>query len=431
MGRSLGLVLIVDRVLPRSLEHPLPAGMRDLLPEEAAAQRALSKTVLDRFALFGYRLVTPPAFELAHVVERGLGASAASDLLRFIEPESGDVAVLRPDMTPQIARIVATRMRDHAPPHRLAYEGTVVRRRAGRAKKHRQIPQVGVELCGVGEDTGDLELLELAADSLRAAGVESFTIDVSDAAIVRELLADVPGDRSADVTLALAKKDEAMLAEHVKGLPFAPALLALPRLHGGRDALEETVKVVSASGNLRAQAAAKRLLALFDAASARGLGSLLTADAGEVRGFAYYTGTTFSIYADGPGEPIGAGGRYDELLSRFGAPMPAVGFGIDLDSLAWALRASGAAALPRDGVVYVGASDDPRIGALRSRGIRAVAVAYHDAALAHARSWGYTAVWNGKSVFDVRTEAASSVDDGADADRAASLVARVLETFTS
>ena len=63
---------LVDRVLPRTLEHPLPAGMRDLLPEEAAARRALSRTVLDRFALFGYRLVTPPEFELAHVVERGL-----------------------------------------------------------------------------------------------------------------------------------------------------------------------------------------------------------------------------------------------------------------------------------------------------------------------------------------------------------------------
>ena len=148
-----------------------------------------------------------------------------------------------------------------------------------------------------------------------------------------------------------------------------------------------------------------------------------------MRGFAYYTGTTFSIYADGPGEPIGAGGRYDELLSRFGAPMPAVGFGLDLDSLAWALRASGAPALPREGIVYVGTTDDPRVRALRARGIRAVAMGYHDAALAHARSWGYAAVWSATTVFDVRTEAASNVDDGGDADRQACLVARVLETF--
>ncbi len=405
--------------------------MRDLLPEEAANRRALSRAVLGRFALFGYRIVTPPIFELAHVIERGLGTAAASDVLRFIEPESGDVAVLRPDMTPQIARIVATRMRDHAPPYRLAYEGTVVRRRSGRAKKHRQVPQVGVELCGVEGGGGDLELLELAADTLRAAGLSKFTIDISDAGIVRELLADVPADRAEGVTLALAKKDEATLAERVKGLTSAAALLALPRLSGGREALEETTKVLSTKP--KARAAAERLLALFDAAVARGLGPFLTADAGEVRGFAYYTGTTFSIYAEGPGEPIGAGGRYDELLSRFGAPMPAVGFGLDLDALAWSLRAAGAPSVSHEGVVYVGPPDDGRVAALRARGIPTVAVATHDAALAHARSWRFRALWSGATLFDVRTETASAFDAQfdaqGDADHAAGVVARMLESL--
>ena len=402
--------------------------MRDLLPEEAAARRALSAALLGRFALYGYRLVTPPAFELAHVVERGLGASAASDMLRFIEPESGEVAVLRPDMTPQIARIVATRMRDHAPPYRIAYEGTVVRRRTGRAKKHRQVPQVGVELCGVSAEAADLELLELASDALRAAGLARFTIDLADAGIVRELLSDVPPELSADITEALSRKDETSLAEHVRGLGNAAALLALPRLHGGREVLEEAVRVL---GGTRANAAARRLLALFDAASRRGLAAHLTADAGEVRGFAYYTGTIFSIYAEGPGEPIGAGGRYDELLARFGSPMAAVGFGLDLDALAWALRAAGAAALPRAGVVYVGESADGRVAALRRRGLPAVAIAHHDAALAHARSWGYAVVWNGPSVFDVAAETSTRIDADAtgDADRDVALVARVLESL--
>ena len=405
--------------------------MRDLLPEEAAARRALSRTALDRFSLFGYRLVTPPEFELAHVVERGLGTSAAADVLRFIEPESGEVAVLRPDMTPQIARIVATRMRDHTPPFRIAYEGTVVRRRAGRAKKHRQIPQVGVELCGVASESADLELLELAAETLRAVGLARFTIDLSDAGIVRELLADVPAERAPYITDALSAKDESILAELVRGLDTAAPLLALPRLHGGRDALVEAVEVL---GSTRAAAASRRLLRLFDAASAQGLAPFLTADAGEVRGFAYYTGTIFSIYAEGPGEPIGAGGRYDELLARFGAPMAAVGFGLDLDAVAWALRSAGATAPSREGVVYVGATDDGRLAALRRRGIAAVAVADPDAALAHARSWDHALVWNGPSVLDARTGAATPIDaEGAEgagsADREAGLVARVLETL--
>jgi len=105
--------------------------------------------------------------------------------------------------------------------------------------------------------------------------------------------------------------------------------------------------------------------------------------------------------------------------------------GLDLDALAWALRTAGAAALPRTGVVYVGDNADGRVAALRRRGIPAVAVAYHDAALAHARSWGHAVVWNGPSVFDVAAETSTRIDADAagDADREAALVARVLETL--
>src|SRR6516225_10752605 len=148
---------------PSSLEHPLPAGMRDLLPEEAAMRRTLARRVLDRFALHGYAVVTPPVFEFAEVLERGLGTLDPADVLRFVEPESGEVAALRPDMTPQIARMIATRLRAMPPPFRLCYEGTVLRRRSGRARKHRQIPQAGVELAGIAGPEGDLELLALAA----------------------------------------------------------------------------------------------------------------------------------------------------------------------------------------------------------------------------------------------------------------------------
>src|SRR3984957_19003451 len=155
--------------LPRSLDHPLPAGMRDLLPDEAALRRALAHSVLDRFALHGYALVTLPVFEFAEVLERGLGMLDPGDVLRFVEPESGEVAALRPDMTPQIARLIATRLRERPQPLRIAYEGTVVRRRSGRARKHRQIPQVGVELAGITGPAGDIELLALAVEVMEDA----------------------------------------------------------------------------------------------------------------------------------------------------------------------------------------------------------------------------------------------------------------------
>src|SRR6185295_9483122 len=160
-------------------------------------------------------------------------------------------------------------------------------------------------------------------------------------------------------------------------------------LHGDRAALEEAARVVAGT---RAEEPVMRLLSLFDAAAARGLAKVLRADAGEVRGFAYYTGTIFSIFAGGPGEPIGAGGRYDDLLARFGAPMPAVGFGIDIDALAWALRTAGKRLAPEeDGVVLVG-GDESDLAELRSKGVAAVSAKDRAAAEAYARAWGFARV---------------------------------------
>src|SRR5262249_37575629 len=147
----------------------------------------------------------------------------------------------------------------------------------------------------------ELELLALAADVLAAAGLRDFKIDLGDAGIVRELMHDVPRERVAAVTNALARKDEAMLVELTGDLASGSRLRELARLHGGRDVLLEATRLTAGT---RAEVPAKRLLALFDAACARGLGTVLSADPGEVRGFAYYTGTIFSLYAEGPGEAI-------------------------------------------------------------------------------------------------------------------------------
>ena len=126
-----------------------PAGMRDLLPPEAAERRALVRRISERFTSFGYALVTTPPFEHAEVIERAEGSFDPRDHLRFVDADTGEVALLRPDITPQIARVVATRLGDRPPPYRLAYEGHVVRRRRGRARRQRQIAQVGLECIGV------------------------------------------------------------------------------------------------------------------------------------------------------------------------------------------------------------------------------------------------------------------------------------------
>lgn len=371
------------------LAYPLPSGMRDLLPNEAARRQRLTRRLLDHFALHGYALVVPPAFELSSVLERGLCSLGPGDVIRFVEPESGEVAALRPDMTPQIARMVATRLADRPSPMRLCYEGTVLRRRQERARKHRQIHQAGVELLGAGALDGDTELLLLAASSLEAAGLDRFVLDLGHVEVARALVADLPDDVAKRVFDALAQKDgdrvEELLDRAGADGRRARALRELPRLHGDASVLVEAGKLLAETG---AEPALSYLRELWERASAMGLGSALRVDLGEVRGLAYYTGVVVHVFADGPGEAIGSGGRYDELLSRFGAPMPAAGFALDLDNLAWALEVAGEAErLPPK--VLVSGDEAPRLCVrLREAGVAALPAVSVSDARAHAHAWG-------------------------------------------
>jgi len=370
--------------------------MRDLLPEEARSRRALGRKLREQFALHGFDLVTPPAFEFAEVLERGLGALDPSEVLRFVEPESGQVAALRPDLTPQIARMIATRLCGRPVPYRLCYEGTVVRRRSGRARLARQIPQVGVELAGVPGPSGDVELVSVAAAALRAGGLADFAFDLGDAGIVRALLDGASPEHAAQVSAALARKDEreledALIAAGPRVDPAsASALRGVLALHGGPEVLVEGAKLLAGTHALPALA---RLRSLYEGVLKAV--PALTLDLAEVRGFAYYTGPIFHAYAPGPGEAIASGGRYDELLARFGAPMPAVGFAIDLDRLASALRAAGVPAADEERVVVTGGSAEARQArarALRARGVTAMAWERQDDAAAWARAWGFSRV---------------------------------------
>ncbi|MBC7174291.1 MAG: ATP phosphoribosyltransferase regulatory subunit, partial [Polyangiaceae bacterium] len=126
-----------------------PTGMRDLLPPASLARLKLRQKLVESFRLFGYELVVTPAFELAEVIEGGIHSLDRRELLRFVEPETGEVALLRPDITPQIARIIATGLRSRPAPFRLYYEGSIFRRRRGRARKQQQISQAGVECVGL------------------------------------------------------------------------------------------------------------------------------------------------------------------------------------------------------------------------------------------------------------------------------------------
>lgn len=351
-----------------------PAGMRDLLPPEAAARQWLSAELTRLFETWGYDLVTTPPFEHAEVIERGLDTIDRRDLLRFVEPESGEVALLRPDITPQIARVVATRLADRPPPYRLCYAGSVIRQRRERARRRRQIAQAGVEHIGTAGPEADAEVIALAARALEALGVDEFRIELHQVGLIREALAEVPEDRRAAALEAVSRKDK-------RGL--RGKLVAAVDLYGGMEVLRDARKVFG--DRLRP------LRAIVRSLEARELGDKIAFDLGEARDAAYYSGVSFTILAPGPGEPLGAGGRYDGLLARFGAPLPATGFGLDLANVEWALAAAGRSIAAPGPVRFAvaGPERERAAAALRAAGHAAAVVAR--SALDYARAWGYHA----------------------------------------
>jgi len=369
------------------LEHPLPAGMRDLLPDESRALAQLGRRLARSFELHGYQRVTVPVFEYAAVLERGLGALDPREVLRFVEPESGEVVALRPDMTPQIARLVATRLGSAVGPARISYEGSVVRLRRERARRHRQIPQAGIELVGAASPQGDFEILEVACRALRDAGLEHFVLDLGHARIAGALLEPVGEAERAGLVEALSQKDPHQLERRARAAALAPelgrALVGLAELHGGADVWPRAHALLAGTA---AQAGLTELESVWRFATESGLAPEISVDLGEVRDLGYYTGVTFQIFAEGPGAAIGSGGRYDRLLEQFGAPRPAAGFAVALDHLSWALGEK--ATPPAFRVLVSGEGSALVLAALRSEGI-ACATAPADAA-GHARAWHYS-----------------------------------------
>jgi ATP phosphoribosyltransferase regulatory subunit len=396
--------------------------MRDFLPPDARRLAELARRLLTSFELFGYELVTLPVFEYESVLERGLGSLEPEEVLRFVEPETGEVVALRPDMTPQLARVVATRLAQAAPPIRLSYQGSVLRRRRERARRHRQIFQAGIELIGLDGPSGDIEALEAACAAARAVGLADFVLDLGHARIAFALLEGVEPVRQRAAVEALHLKDKTELARAAAAAGLTgrdrDALATLGELHGGPEVLKSAREVLSGT---RAAGALEELSRVVLDVERRGLAPALVVDLGETRNFAYYTGTTFQLHAHGPGVPVASGGRYDGLLEGFGRPLPAFGFAFGLDDLVWALGdALGTENPPRALLTGAAAALAP---ALRERGLRC-AVGPEQDPLAYAKVWRYTHWVSATASEAVVTSVPDLVEQRAPLDAAA--LARVL-----
>ncbi|HLE26227.1 MAG TPA: ATP phosphoribosyltransferase regulatory subunit [Thermodesulfobacteriota bacterium] len=308
----------------------LPQGVRDFPPEGAEEIRRVEECLLDEFTRWGYRRVITPFFESLETISVGLGDDLKDKILKFVDPSTGDVVALRPDITPQVGRIVATQLRDHMGPLRLCYNGRVIRYEERGSGKEREIFQVGCELMGLSSPEGDGEIIALAVKSLEKLGIKNLVLDIGHTGLVRFLLGKTGNVRN-EIEEALKKKDQEALEKATSKAPIPQAIkrviLSLPELYGNKDILRRAKKISIIRKYVKELEDVLILLDEFQ------VGCEINVDLGELRGFNYYTGVSFELITPRVPSPMIIGGRYDELIEKYGYKCPATGFAVDIEAL--------------------------------------------------------------------------------------------------
>lgn len=342
----------------------LPDHIADVLPSEARHIEELRRDLLDMARCYGYELVMPPLLEHLESLLSGAGEALDLQTFKLVDQLSGRMLGLRADSTPQVARIDA-HLLNRAGVTRLCYCGTVLHTLPSAPHATREPMQFGAEIYGHAGLEADIEILSLALDNLRAAQLDDPSIDLADARLLKALLAGVSLTQLQMRLLhsALAAKDSAELKNLAKDFPqdVRQGLLALVGLYGDQTVLKEARKVIPALPGVHESL--QNLQSLADHLQ----GAKLTFDLADSRGYAYYTGVRFAIYAHGASDALVRGGRYDQVGAVFGRNRPAAGFSLDLKALVRVVRPRSLQAAIRapwrdDGQL------NTAIAALRSRG---------------------------------------------------------------
>ncbi|MBP8148473.1 MAG: ATP phosphoribosyltransferase regulatory subunit [Limnohabitans sp.] len=312
----------------------LPDHIADVLPSEARHIEELRRDLLDTARGFGYELVMPPLLEHLESLLTGTGEALDLQTFKLVDQLSGRTLGLRADTTPQVARIDA-HLLGRVGLTRLCYCGPVVHTRPARPHATREPLQLGAEIYGHAGPEADLEVLQLALDCLRAGRVSDLQVDLADARISNSLLAgeNLSDAQRHDIHAALATKDASALERLTNGMTATnrDGLLALVGLYGNASVLDEAAQRLPATPVITEALAQLRWLA--DQIQ----GAAVSFDLGDSRGYAYYNGMRFAIYAKGAADALARGGRYDGVGAVFGHRIdrdrPAVGFSLDLKEL--------------------------------------------------------------------------------------------------
>lgn len=316
----------------------LPDGISEALPDEAEALEQLRRHLLDMYATWGYRLVMPPLVEFMESLSVGHGTHLDVQTFKLTDQLSGRMMGVRADMTPQIARIDAHKLKtDH--PNRLCYMGVVLRTRSFHRDGSRSPLQVGAELFGHAGLDSDVEVLSLLVETLAFCQVPDLVLDIGHVGIFRSLaqLAGMNESQERAFSNMLERKSlpeiYAWLENAALPADIANYLRQLPRLNGGVDVLD-TATALFATAPTDIQAALDYLRTLTTRIAARFPDCNIHVDLAELSGYDYHTGIVYGIYTSGLGREVARGGRYDGIGEAFGRTRSATGFSTDLRTLA-------------------------------------------------------------------------------------------------
>jgi ATP phosphoribosyltransferase regulatory subunit len=310
----------------------IPTGTRDFLPDEMRELRAMTNRIREVLERAGFGEVYTPALEYESTLARA-DTSASRPAYRVFD-EQGNVLVLRSDMTVPIARLVATRYKEAQPPFRFCYFAHAYRGVRPQRGQSREFLQAGVEMIGAPAPEGTAEILTILCRALDAAGLETYRIGLGDASLYPTLLDElqVVSERREHILTALVDGNFVGVEHEITALDLtredAALLLRVPQTRGGPEVLRSLPRPL--------EAAASGMRAVHAQLAPR-VADRIIFDLGLVRSLGYYTGAVFQVYDPAYGVPIGIGGRYDDLLARFGRPLPAVGFALNVERLHIAL----------------------------------------------------------------------------------------------
>ena len=311
-----------------------PEGVRDIYGSEFVKKFELQQQLYRLLAGEGYQGIETPTFEFFDVFSREVGTVPSRELYKFFDRE-GNTLVLRPDITPSIARAVSKYFHEETP-IRLCYMGNTFINYDKYLGRLKESTQLGAELMGDESVRADVEMLSLLIKALQEAGLSEFQVSVGQVMFFKSLLKEAGIDSATEERLRqlISDKNQFGAEELLSGCDLPNELrqifLEMTTLSGGIEVLKRAEELTS---NAKALEALKRLQDIYEGLRELGFENYVSFDLGMLSKYNYYTGIIFRAYSYGYGEPLGKGGRYDTLLSHFGRQLPAVGFAIVIDQL--------------------------------------------------------------------------------------------------